>query len=82
MMLLTKPGTGVKGVPPQLRIVVDLRERNANTVKLTTPLPDIEGILRRVAKKKYRSILDQKDAYEQVRVIPEHVERTAMTFSP
>ena len=79
MLLLTKPGTGVKGIPPKLRVVCDLRERNANTKKLTSPLPDMEGILRRVSRHPYRSLIDGKDAYEQIRVEPEHVERTAMT---
>ena len=79
MLLLTKPGTGIRDIPPRLRCVFDLRERNANTVKLTSPLPDMEGILRRVAKKAYRSALDGKDAYECIRVEPDHVPRTAMT---
>ncbi|KAJ3518583.1 hypothetical protein NMY22_g13602 [Coprinellus aureogranulatus] len=69
----TKPGE-----PPKLRTVFDLRERNANTKKLTCPLPDMEGILRRVAKAKYRSIMDGKDAYEQIRIEPEDVQYSAM----
>ncbi|KAJ2911813.1 hypothetical protein MD484_g8600, partial [Candolleomyces efflorescens] len=48
-------------------------------MKLASPLPDIEGILRRLAKKPFRSSLDMKAAYEQIRVIPEHVHRTTMT---
>ena len=80
MLLLTKPGTGTKEIPPRLRTVTDLRERNANTEKLTSPLPDMEGILRRLARKKYRSSMDGKDAYEQIRVNPTHVERMAMTI--
>ncbi|OJT15961.1 Transposon Tf2-12 polyprotein [Trametes pubescens] len=79
MLLLTKPGTGVKGVPPKLRVVCDLRERNANTHKVTSPLPDMEGILQWVSRKPYRSLIDGKDTYEQIRVEPEHVERMAMT---
>ncbi|CDO74639.1 hypothetical protein BN946_scf184822.g2 [Trametes cinnabarina] len=79
MLLLTKPGTGVNGIPPRLRVVCDLRERNANTRKVTSPLPDMEGILRRIARRPFRSLIDGKDAYEQIRVEPEHVERTAMT---
>ena len=39
----------------------------------------MEGILRRLARKKYRSSMDGKDAYEQIRVNPAHVERMAMT---
>ena len=62
----------------RLRTVCDVRQRNANTRKLSSPLPDIEGILRRVAGSKYRSIIDLKNAYEQIRVTPDHVERTAM----
>lgn len=79
MLLLTKPGTGIRGVPPRLRCVFDLRERNKNTVKVTSPLPDMDGILRRVSKKPFRSSMDGKDAYECIRIAPEHVERAAMT---
>jgi len=74
MLLISKAGT-----PPRLRVVVDLRERNKNTWKLSSPMPDMEGILRRVARKLYRSMIDGQDAYEQIRVIPEHVSRMAVT---
>lgn len=77
MMLIPKPSK--PGEPPRLRTVFDLRSRNANTIKRSSPLPDIDGILRRASRGKYRSILDGKDAYEQIRIIPEHVERTAVT---
>jgi hypothetical protein len=63
----------------KLRVVVDLRARNANTKKMASPLPDMEGILRRVAQCKFRSLIDGQDAYEQIRVVPEHVERTAVS---
>ncbi|KAJ2913330.1 hypothetical protein MD484_g7080, partial [Candolleomyces efflorescens] len=75
MLFIPKP----KKDKPELRTVIDLRERNKNTKKLTSPLPDIEGILCRLANKPYRSSLDMKAAYEQIRVIPEHLPRTAMT---
>ena len=75
MLLIPKPHTN----PPLLRTVVDLRERNKNTRKMTSPLPDMEGMLRRAASHPYRSMLDMKNAYEQIRVIPEHVPRTAVT---
>ena len=75
MLLIPKPGTK----PPLLRTVVDLRERNSNTRKLTSPLPDMEGMLRRAASKPFRTALDLKNAYEQIRIIPEHVERSAVT---
>ena len=76
MLLIPKPNTSN---PVQLRTVFDLRERNKNTVKLTSPLPDMEGMLRRTASKPFRTMLDMKNAYEQIRVIPEHVPRTAVT---
>ncbi|KAF7348752.1 Retrovirus-related Pol polyprotein from transposon 17.6 [Mycena venus] len=69
----------VKTNPPGLRVVVDLRARNANTVKMTSPLPDMDGILRRVARCKFRSLIDGQDAYEQIRIILEHVPRTAVS---
>ena len=74
MLLLHKPGSTKE--TPLLRTVIDLRERNANTRKMTSQLPDIEAVLRRVAAKPYRSLIDGKDAYEQIRVVPEHMERT------
>ena len=76
MLLIPKPYTSD---PVLLRCVVDLRVRNKNTHKMTSPLPDMEGMLRRTAGHKYRSTLDLKSAYEQIRVIPEHVPRTTVT---
>ena len=43
---------------------------------MTSQLPDIEAILRRVASKPYRSLIDGKDTYEQIHVVPEHIART------
>ena len=40
-----------------------------------SPLLDIESVLRRVVSKKYKSLIDGKDAYEQIRIISEHVNR-------
>jgi hypothetical protein len=61
-----------------MRNTVDLREWNANTRKLTSPLPDQRAILYRVAAHKYVSAMDGKDAYEQVRIAPEDVKHTLM----
>lgn len=77
MILIPKPRIGTE--PALLRTVVDLRARNDNTKKLTSPLPDPEGILRRAASHPFRSTMDGKDAYEQIRIIPEHVDRSAVT---
>jgi hypothetical protein len=76
MLLIPK----AKSNPPRLRVVVDLRERNKNTHKMSSPLPDMEGILRRVARCKYRSLIDGQDAYEQIRIVPEHDHRSAVTM--
>jgi hypothetical protein len=39
--------------PPKLSMVIDLCERNSNTRKLTSPLPDIEGMLWCMASKPF-----------------------------
>lgn len=77
MLLIPKPRKN--GQPPELRTVVDLRERNKNTHKLTSPLPDMDGMLRRAASHRFRTLMDGKSAYEQIRIIPEHVERSTVT---
>jgi len=77
--LLMIPKMSSSGGRPTLRTVFDKREQNANTFKLASPLPDIEEILREVSRHKYRSLIDGKDAYEQIRVVPEHVSRTIFT---
>ncbi|KAJ8481441.1 hypothetical protein ONZ45_g15313 [Pleurotus djamor] len=73
MMLIYKPGTKL------LRVVNDLRERNANTKKMSSPLPVIEAILRHVARARFFSLMDGQNAYEQIRIIPAHVSRTTVT---
>jgi hypothetical protein len=60
-----------------LRTVVDARERNANTVKDLTPFPDQDTIKNSCAQAKFRTKLDMSDAYEQIRVAPEDVWKTA-----
>lgn len=63
----------------RLRTVVDCRQRNDNSVKDVTPLPDQEVIREDVAKARYRSKIDLVDAYEQVRIRPEDVPKTAFS---
>jgi transposase InsO family protein len=77
--LLMIPKVSSTGEKPGLRTVFDKREQNQNTYKLASPLPDIEEILREVSKHQFRSLIDGKDAYEQIRVIPDHVPRTLFT---
>ena len=74
-MLLLQKLCKTKEDSIQLRTVIDLREQNKNTKKLLSPLSDIESVLRRVVSKKYKSLINGKDAYEQIRIISEHVNR-------
>lgn len=75
--MLLIPNLGTK--PLQLRTMIDLRECNNNTQKLTSPLPDMEGMLQHTMSKLFRTALDLKNAYEQIRIVPEHVNRSAVT---
>ena len=72
MLLIPKPHKPKDA--QELRTIIDLRERNKNTIKMSLPLPDIEGVLHRVASKPFQSVLDLMAAYEQIRIILEHVE--------
>jgi hypothetical protein len=71
IMFLRKPAGG-------MRNTVDLRARNDNTEKMASPLPDQDGIRRRVAGSKYFTAMDLEGAYEQVRVEPDDVRHTLM----
>lgn len=62
-----------------LRTTIDCRERNANTFKDVTPLPDQDALRMDVARRKIRSKIDLSDAYEQVRVVAEDVWKTAFS---
>jgi hypothetical protein len=62
-----------------LRTVVDLREKNDNTVKDLTPFPDQDMIRSDVAKAPYRSKIDLRDFYEQIRVEPDDVSHNAFS---
>ena len=77
--LLMIPKMSTSNGRPTLRTVFDKREQNENTKKLASPLPDIEEILQEVSRHKYKSLIDGKDAYEQIRVVPEHMHRTIFT---
>ena len=69
-LLLCIPKKGGK-----LRTVVNARQRNDNTVKDVTPLPDQEVIREDVARAKYRSKINLTDAYKQVHVCVEDMEK-------
>ena len=50
MLMIPKPPREPNDGELRLRTVVDKRQQNANTHKLTAPLPDIDGILRNIVK--------------------------------
>jgi hypothetical protein len=60
----------------KLRTVIDAWQRNENTIKDVTPLPDQDMIREDVARGKIRSKVDLSNAYEQVRVRTEDVWKT------
>jgi hypothetical protein len=74
MLILKKPGKQTGEI--RNRTVIDKREVNANTRKLTAPLPDMDGILRNIVRHLIRSLVDGKDCYEQIRVAEDHAPRT------
>ena len=61
----------------RLRMAIDARQRNDNTIKDITPLPDQDIIWEDVARAKIRSKIDLMDAFEQVRVQIEDVSKNA-----
>ena len=67
----------VKKKTNKLRTVVDGRQHNDNTIKDVTPLPDQDIICLDVARAKIRSKIDLSDTYEQVRIVPSNIYKTA-----
>jgi len=61
----------------RLRTAIDARQRNDNTVKDVTLLPDQDIIREDVARARIRSKIDLTDAFEQVRVRIEDVSKNA-----
>ena len=61
----------------KLRMVFDLRMQNENTEKDVLPFPDQDTIWHDITRAAYRSKLDMSEAYEQIRVRPEDVPKTA-----
>lgn len=72
MLVLPKSNDGI-------RTVVDARERNDNTIKDVTPLPDQDMIRNAVAACMYRTKLDMSDAYEQIKIHKDDVLKTAFS---
>jgi IS5 family transposase len=63
----------------RLQTVIDARQRNDNTIKDVTPLPDQDAIREDVARAKYRSKINLADTYKQVRVEPNDMQKTVFS---
>ena len=72
MFCVPKPGK-----PDEPRFVTDFRQRNANTVRDNYPLPNMTHIINDIARAKFRSLIDLKDAFFQIRIHPEDEWKTA-----
>jgi transposase InsO family protein len=66
----------------KLRMCVDYRALNEQTIKDSYALPRIEEILEALSGNTYFTVLDMKSGYHQVEVEEEHKERTAFTIGP
>lgn len=66
----------------KLRMCLDFRQLNLNTIKDSYALPRIEELLDGLSGSLYFTVLDMKSAYLQVGIVEEHKERTAFTVGP
>ena len=71
LLSITKTGKELK-----LQTIIDARERNANTVLDSMPLPNQDMIRKAVAAHPFITIINISDVYEQLRIIPEDVPKT------
>lgn len=68
-----------KKEPGIARFVINLKPHNSNTVKMHTPIPEMRYVQDQVADAPFRSAVDFAAAFEQVRVVPQHVDHTSFT---
>lgn len=77
--LLVVPKKADKDGIVKYRVCVDFRKLNQISVGDAYPLPNIIDILDQLGKSKYYTTLDLAQGYHQVRMHPEHTEKTAFS---
>ena len=60
-----------------LRLCIDYRALNNITLKDKYPLPRMDALLDNMAGTEYLTKMDLQQGYHQIRVKPEHFQRTA-----
>lgn len=63
----------------KLRVVIDYRKLNENTIDDRYPMPQIEDILDRLGKSLYFTTIDLKSGFHQIPMDPAHIEKTAFS---
>jgi hypothetical protein len=66
----------------KLRMCIDYRQLNTNTIKDSYALPSSYEILEALGGNHYYTVLDMKSGYHQVEVEESHKQRTAFTVGP
>lgn len=61
------------------RLVIDFRELNAKTAKLSYPLPNINELIESIGKAKYFSTFDLKSGFHQIELHPEDRYKTGFS---
>ncbi|KAG8920953.1 hypothetical protein FRC01_000515, partial [Tulasnella sp. 417] len=71
-----KPGRFDVDGDPEIRLLFDLRARNASVDKVLSPLPNTEHIVRQLARAPFCTCIDLSNAYEQIRLTTESIPHT------
>jgi len=66
----------------KLRMCIDYRQLNTNTINDSYALPRSEEILEALGENHYYTVLDMKSGYHQVEVEESHKQRTVFTVGP